>query len=56
MNVTVHQEKENNEEMKTRKRKAEERRQATDFKETVCCPSAVVQGATQQKNEAECPG
>ena len=34
-----------NEETKTGKRKAGEgRRQATDFKEAVCCPSAVVQG------------
>ena len=28
----------------------EERRQATDFKEAVCCPSAVVQGAALPKN------
>ena len=39
MNATTHQEKKN-EEMKTSKR-----RQATDFKEAVCCPSAIVQGA-----------
>ena len=48
MNVAAHQEKEKT---KMSKRKAgEERRQATDFKEAVCCPSAVVQGAAWQKN------
>ena len=57
MNVTAHQEKKKNEEMKAGKRKArEERKQATDFKEAVCCPSAIVQGAAQRKNEEECPG
>ena len=48
MNVTAHQEKEGNEETKKGKRGAGEkkkRKQATDFKEAVCCPSAVVQGA-----------
>ena len=46
MNVTAHQEKEKNEETKMGKRKAgKERRQATEFKEAVCCPSAVVLGA-----------
>ena len=48
MNVTAHQEKEKNEETKTGKRRAGEKRkkkQATDFEEAVCCPSAVVQGA-----------
>ena len=46
MNVTAHQEKEKNKETKTSKRRAgEKRKQATDFKEAVCCPSAVVQGA-----------
>ena len=45
MNVTAHQEKKNKE-MKTGKRRAgEKRKQVTDFKEAVCCPSAVVQGA-----------
>ena len=47
MNVTAHQEKEGNEETKTGKRGAVEkkkRKQATDYKEAVCCPSAVVQG------------
>ena len=46
MNVTAHQEKKNRE-TKTGKRRAgkkRERKQATDFKEAVCCPSAVVQG------------
>ena len=48
MNVSVHQDKEKN--VKTRKRKAgEERRQETDFKETACCPSAVVQGQHGEK-------
>ena len=57
MNVTAHQEKEKNEETKTGKRKAgEERKQATDFKKAVCCPSAFIQGAAQQKNEGKCPG
>ena len=46
MNVTAHQEKVENKETKTGKRRAEEKRkQATNFKEAVCCPSAVVQGA-----------
>ena len=57
MNDTAHQEKKKNEETRTGKRKAgEERKQATDFEEAVCCPSAVVQGAAQRKNEGECPG
>ena len=43
MNVTTHQEKEKNEKTKTNKRKAEEeRRQATNFKEAACGPSAIV--------------
>ena len=54
MNVTAHQE---NEETETGTGKAgEKRRQATYFKEAVCCPFAVVQGTAQQKNEGECPG
>ena len=39
-----------------RRRRAREkikRKQATDFKEAVSCPSAVVKGAAQRKNEAE---
>ena len=37
--------------MKKGKKKAgEERRQATDFKEAACCPSAVVQGTARRKN------
>ena len=48
MNVAAHQEKEKN--GKTNKRKAgEERRQATDFKEVACYPSAVVQGLHSKK-------
>ena len=48
MNVTAHQEKENNEETKTDKRRVGEegkRKQATDFREAVCCPTAFIQGA-----------
>ena len=48
MNVTTHQEKKKNEETKTAKRRAGEKRkrkQATDFKEAVYCPSLVVQEA-----------
>ena len=46
MNVTAHQKK--NEETKEGKRRTGEkkkRKQATNFKEAVCCPSAVVQVA-----------
>ena len=44
MKVAAHQKE------KTVKRKAgEEGRQATDFEEAVCCPSAVVQGVAQRK-------
>ena len=57
MNVTAHQKKEKNENTRTGKRKAgEERKQATDFKEAVCCPSAVVQGEAQRKNKWGVPG
>ena len=56
MNVIAHQEKEKNEKTKTGKRKAKEKRQATNFKEAVCCSSAVVQGASQRKNKGEYPG
>ena len=46
MSVTAHQAKEKNKETKTRKRRAGEKgKQATDFKEAVCCLSAVVEGA-----------
>ena len=48
MNVTAHQEKEENEETKKGKRgegEKKKRKQAIDFKEAVRCPSAVVQGA-----------
>ena len=48
MNVTAHQEKKKNEGTETGKRRAGEKRkrkQATDFKKAVWCPSAVVQGA-----------
>ena len=48
INVTTHQEKEKNKKTKTGKRRAGEkgkRKQAADFTEAVCCPSAIVQGA-----------
>ena len=48
MNITAHQEKKENEETKTGKRgigEEEKRKQVTNFKEAVCCPSVVVQGA-----------
>ena len=46
MNVTAHPKKEENEKTKKGKRGAgEKKKQATDFKKAVCCPSAVVQGA-----------
>ena len=48
MNVTAHEEKEKNKETNTSERRAGEerkRKQATNFEEAVCCPSAVVQGA-----------
>ena len=46
MNVIAHEEKNKYKETKTGKRRVgEKRKQATDFKEAVCCPSAVVQGA-----------
>ena len=47
MNVTAHQEKKENEETKKGKRGVGEKKkikQVTDFEETVCCPTAVVQG------------
>ena len=44
MNVTAHQEKKNKETKTGERRAGEKRKQATDFKEAVCCPSAVVQG------------
>ena len=49
MNVAAHPEKKNE---KTGKREAEEeRKQATDFKETLCCSSAVIQRAPRRKND-----
>ena len=48
MNVAAHQEKEKNEKMG--KRKAGVERRQANFKEAACYPSAVVQGAAQQKN------
>ena len=57
MNVTAHQQKEKNEETRAGKRRVvEKRKQATDFREAVCYPSAVVQGVAQRKNEGRCPG
>ena len=50
MDVAAYQKEEKNE--KTGKGKAgEERKQATNFKKVECYPSAVVQGAAQQKND-----
>ena len=50
MNVAAHKEKKKNEETKTDKGRAGEgKRQVTNFKEAVCCSSAVVQGAARQK-------
>ena len=51
MNDAAHQEKEKNEETKTdQRRAAEKKRQAIDFKEAACCPSAVIEGAARRKN------
>ena len=52
MNVTAHQEKKKKEEeTKTGMNKTGEgRRKATDFREPVCSPSAVVQGTARRKN------
>ena len=46
MNVTAHQEKEENETKKSKRGagKKKKRKQAIDFKEAVCCSSAVVLG------------
>ena len=49
MNVTAYQKKKKEEETKTGMNKAGERRQATDYREAVCCLSAVVQGAARRK-------
>ena len=43
MNVTANQEKE--ETKKGKRGVGEKKKQATDFKDAVCCPSAVVQRA-----------
>ena len=48
MNIATRQEKEKNE--KTGKKKAGEERKQANFKDAVCCPSAVVQGAARRKN------
>ena len=48
MNVAAHQEKEKNE--KTGKRKAGVEKKQANFKEAVCYPSAVIQGAARRKN------
>ena len=45
MNVAAHQKNE-----KTAKRKAGKERRQANFKEAVCYPSAVVQGAARRKN------
>ena len=50
MNVAAHQEKEKEKNEKTDKRKGGVERKHADFKEAACYPSAVDQGASQQKN------
>ena len=47
MNVTANQKK--NETKTGIKKAGERRRQATDFREAECCPSADVLGAAKQK-------
>ena len=44
--------------MRGRRRAREERKrkQATNFKEALCCPTAVVQEAAKRKNEGGVPG
>ena len=49
MNVTAHQEKKNEETKTAMKKAGEGRRQATSFKEALCCPSEVVQRSAWQK-------
>ena len=59
MNVTAHQEKKKNVETKKGKRRAGEkkkRKQATNFKEAVSCPSAVVQGQHSEKMKGSVRG
>ena len=59
MNVTAHQQKGENEEAKKGKSRAGEkkiRKQATDFKEAVWCPSAAVQGQHSEKMKGSARG
>ena len=42
--------------MKKRRQAEEERKQATNFEEAVCCPSAVIQGTAQQKMKRSARG
>ena len=59
MNVSAHQEKEENEETKKGKRGAGEKRkrkQVTDFEEAVCFPTAVVQEAAKRKMKVSARG
>ena len=59
MNVTAHQEKEENEETKKSKRGAGEkkkRKQATDFKEAVCCSSRSFRGKHSEKMKRSARG
>ena len=44
MNVATHQEEKNEKTRMGERELGEGRRQATDFKEVACCPSAIVQG------------
>ena len=48
INAVAHQK--TNENKNTRKKEGEQKRQATDFKETECCPSAVIQKTSRRKN------
>ena len=58
MNVAAYQVKENNEETKTGKRKAEERRQAINFDEADAALLPPFRGSTMKKwfVQGECPG
>ena len=47
MNVATYQKKEN--EIAGKRELGEEEKQSTDFRESTCCPSVVVQRAAQQK-------
>ena len=57
MNVTAHQEKKKNKETKTGRRRAgEKRKQATDFKEAVCCLLPSFRGQHSEKMKGSARG